>query len=121
MALLAMLFAVQAHLPLLQLVAWGGMLVTYSARSGVEEGIRQTFDGDHPCPLCCAIQKAREHEAGRWMPVAPAPRLLACAAPALRAHPAAMPTTSNLLLHQPPCLARELDPPPVPPPRTHAV
>lgn len=48
----------------LQLVAWIGMIGSYSWTSGsFATGVEQTFDGDHPCPLCCAITTEREHPA----------------------------------------------------------
>lgn len=36
------------------------MLAQYSSNSGVSEGLRQTFDGEHPCSLCLAIEQAKE-------------------------------------------------------------
>jgi hypothetical protein len=39
----------------LQTVAWTGMLIRYSSEGGVRQGLAQTFDGEHPCPLCKAI------------------------------------------------------------------
>jgi hypothetical protein len=47
------------HLVGLQLVAWAGMLVRYSQDRSLGEAAEMTFDGDHPCPLCCAIKKAK--------------------------------------------------------------
>lgn len=50
------------HWAVLQTVAWTGMLVAYSAEVGLREGVSRTFDGQHPCPLCKAIQKGRAEE-----------------------------------------------------------
>jgi len=50
------------HWAVLQTVAWTGMLVAYSAEAGLREGVSRTFDGQHPCPLCKAIQKGRAEE-----------------------------------------------------------
>ncbi len=50
------------HWAVLQTVAWTGMIVAYSAQVGVREGISRTFDGQHPCPLCKAIEKGRAEE-----------------------------------------------------------
>jgi len=47
---------------ILQSVAWSGMIVSYSAESGFLRGVERTFDGEHPCPMCKAIQQARESE-----------------------------------------------------------
>lgn len=44
----------------LQLVAWTGMLASYSASDGLVGGISKTFDGEHPCSLCVAIDEAKE-------------------------------------------------------------
>jgi len=55
----------------LQLVAWGGMLIDYGAEFGLVEGARRTFDGAHPCDLCRAIEADRESE--REDPALPAP------------------------------------------------
>jgi hypothetical protein len=46
----------------LQVMAWTGMAISYSAEAGVSEGLRQTFDGEHPCPLCHAIAAAENPE-----------------------------------------------------------
>lgn len=45
---------------LLQCVAWAGMLVRYSSQDGVVEGVKKTFDGQHLCPLCQALQTERQ-------------------------------------------------------------
>jgi hypothetical protein len=44
---------------LLQTVAWGLMLTSYSQESGFGEGLRKTFDGQHPCSLCERIAQTR--------------------------------------------------------------
>lgn len=36
------------------------MLVSYAQDGTVAEAIEKTFDGQHPCPLCLAIEKAAE-------------------------------------------------------------
>lgn len=46
----------------MQGVAWVGMTISYSSDGGFVEGVKKTFDGDHPCRLCCAIQKEMEHQ-----------------------------------------------------------
>ena len=48
---------------LVQSVAWLGMAVTYTAESGSWiQGLSDTFDGNHPCPLCKAVQKNFEQD-----------------------------------------------------------
>lgn len=56
---LSLLGLAHLHLVVLQVVAWGGMLARYSQDRALAEAVEMTFDGDHPCPLCCAIEKAR--------------------------------------------------------------
>lgn len=47
----------------LQGVAWLSMAVTYTVETGsVATGLSQTFDGEHPCPLCKAVQKGSQEE-----------------------------------------------------------
>lgn len=54
---LAFIGVANLHLPVLQVFAWTGMIISYSRDVPLAEAIEMTFDGDHPCPLCCAIKK----------------------------------------------------------------
>ncbi len=57
-------FTVNLHLPVFQVVAWTRMLVAYSHDYTFTEAVDMTFDGEHPCPMCTAIQAAAtNHEA----------------------------------------------------------
>ena len=47
---------------MLQTTAWVGMIVQYSQQAGLRAGLAQTFDGEHPCPVCKAIQDGKKHE-----------------------------------------------------------
>ncbi|MBL9128401.1 MAG: hypothetical protein JNL97_12175 [Verrucomicrobiales bacterium] len=47
------------HWGLLQVAAWGSMLVERSRTASLEEAIRTTFDGQHPCKLCLVVQEAK--------------------------------------------------------------
>jgi hypothetical protein len=38
------------------------MLVTRSQTTGVEEAMRTTFDGQHPCKLCVAVKEGHQQE-----------------------------------------------------------
>jgi hypothetical protein len=49
-------------LGLLQVVAWTGMVVDYSSRYGLTEGISRTFDGKHPCSMCETITQTRKDD-----------------------------------------------------------
>ena len=63
--LIAALFAAcGGHWLVLQSVAWGGMIVEYSHSSPLVTAVQKTFDGQHPCGLCKAIQKSKGSEEG---------------------------------------------------------
>ncbi len=55
--------SIGAQWVVLQSVAWIGMAVSYSVETGsLSDGLSMTFDGEHPCPLCCAIEVGTESE-----------------------------------------------------------
>lgn len=47
---------------LTQEIAWAGMLVRYTQQRGLKQGVVETFDGRHPCPMCLKAKKIREEE-----------------------------------------------------------
>jgi hypothetical protein len=59
---LALLQILGGHWALLQTSAWLGMIVQYSQRAGLKAGFAQTFDGEHPCSVCKAIQDGKKQE-----------------------------------------------------------
>jgi hypothetical protein len=59
---LALLQILGGHWALLQTTAWVGMIVQYSQRAGLTAGLAQTFDGEHPCSVCKAIQHGKKQE-----------------------------------------------------------
>ena len=61
-SLVLLLSLTGVHWGILQTVAWGRMIVAYSAEDGFALGVKKTFDGQHPCPLCKAIKRARASE-----------------------------------------------------------
>lgn len=73
---LALMCALNAHLPLMQIGAWAGMLVTYSQGRTLAEAAAMTFDGEHPCPLCKAIKKQQEAERKTLAPAFVSAKLL---------------------------------------------
>ena len=118
LALLSLVSLLGGDWFLLQSIAWGRMLVNYSAAYGFQEGVVRTFDGDHPCAMCCAIKKARVREAPTdALTRVTLPMRLVAVAPAT-------PVEMGLVrpfLYLPPdvrgtCL-RGREKPPVPPPR----
>lgn len=50
------------HFALLQTIAWGNMLVSYSNEATFSEAVAKTFDGDHPCELCHVVKKSKDEE-----------------------------------------------------------
>jgi len=50
------LYSSSSHLAVLQVVAWTGMFVENVQGLTLEEAIERTFDGQHPCSLCHAIE-----------------------------------------------------------------
>ena len=57
----ALMVSIGVPLALLQSVAWLGMSVSYTIQTGsVAAGLRNTFDGEHPCRLCRAVDKGRQ-------------------------------------------------------------
>jgi hypothetical protein len=59
---LALLQILGGHWAVLQTTAWVGMIVQYSQRDGLTSGLAQTFDGEHPCAVCKAIQDGKKQE-----------------------------------------------------------
>ena len=51
-----------AHWVVLQVTAWTGMLVVRSQTEGVAEAVKTTFDGEHPCVMCSAIESGQKEE-----------------------------------------------------------
>jgi DNA-binding helix-hairpin-helix protein with protein kinase domain len=58
------------HWLAMQAMAWTGMLVKRTQETTVVEAVRTTFDGDHPCPLCQAVQDGQQREQESDMTVA---------------------------------------------------
>ena len=55
-------FSLGMHWAVLQGVAWAGMFVANLDEGSVTEAVKKTFDGEHPCPLCLAIQEGQKKE-----------------------------------------------------------
>ncbi len=49
--------------PLLQGIAWLGMIVSYSKSHGLRSGFEMTFSGAYPCPICLAVKAGVGSEA----------------------------------------------------------
>lgn len=50
------------HYGVVQMFAWGKMIVDYSSEKGVVAAVSDTFDGEHPCELCKSIAKAKKDD-----------------------------------------------------------
>ena len=49
-----------AHWLTLQSAAWVSMAVNYSQQSNLPEALAKTFDGEHPCDVCLAVQEGKQ-------------------------------------------------------------
>ena len=59
----ALVVSIGLHWAVLQSAAWVGMAIAYSVEKGsLTEGLSDTFDGDHPCPLCKAVKQGQVSE-----------------------------------------------------------
>lgn len=59
----ALMISIGAQWVVLQSAAWIGMAVSYSIETrSVSEGLSKTFDGEHPCKLCCMVEKGTDAE-----------------------------------------------------------
>jgi hypothetical protein len=67
MLVIAMITAIGGHFMFLQSVAWTTMVISNVQHGNLGEALEKTFDGQHPCPICESIQKARESE-GKQQP-----------------------------------------------------
>lgn len=66
------LYLCGAHWAVLQMTAWTGMIVARSQHVSMAEAVETTFDGQHPCRFCEAIEsgKAGEKKQERKLPTA---------------------------------------------------
>lgn len=59
---LVLVLTLGLHWALLQSVAWTGMIIVYSQENSLRAAISMTFDGEHPCSMCNAIEQGRSEE-----------------------------------------------------------
>ncbi|HEY5297890.1 MAG TPA: hypothetical protein VIK59_08180 [Verrucomicrobiae bacterium] len=60
--IVALVVMLGAHWTLLQTVAWTTMLADNLCTHSVKEAVTETFDGNHPCPICKAIAAGEKSE-----------------------------------------------------------
>jgi hypothetical protein len=111
----ALALSLGLHWASLQMVAWTGMFLGHASVESWSGAWERTFDGQHPCALCLAIQEGRaaEKAAEETMPVRKLEWVPAGGALVPLTLPA--PATARYFFHSPVTLGAE--PPPVPPPR----
>ncbi len=61
-AITALVFSTGLHWAALQTVAWTTMLAANLGNESFSEAVAQTFDGEHPCPLCKVIAVGKKSE-----------------------------------------------------------
>jgi hypothetical protein len=57
-----LVFITGGHWAILQSAAWLGMFVNFSQRESVIVALEKTFDGQHPCHLCKAVQEGKKSQ-----------------------------------------------------------
>ena len=63
LVIFALVFSTGLHWAALQAVAWTTMLAAnLRSNESFSEAVAQTFDGEHPCPLCKAITAGKKSE-----------------------------------------------------------
>ena len=73
---LAMAAHARVHLATLQVVAWSGMVLTYSQSASLPEALEKTFNGENPCSLCNVVSDAASAPNGELTAPAPAQPIL---------------------------------------------
>ncbi len=116
LSLIAVSGTLGGHWLALQMVAWGQMLVAYSAQSDIAIAIQDTFSGKKPCKMCHRISREQQKENR-------SPSYLS----SLSFDVFVAPDSDGLRLEPIPCLSRVIprtvraiswtSPPPTPPPR----
>jgi hypothetical protein len=61
-AVLLMFHVSGAHWLVLQSVAWTGMMIENIKNESLHQAVSKTFDGEHPCDLCTAIDEGKKSE-----------------------------------------------------------
>lgn len=62
LVVIALVLSTGLHWVALQTIAWTTMLANNLCTQSVSEAVAQTFDGEHPCPLCQAIAVAKKSQ-----------------------------------------------------------
>ena len=57
-----LVLAVGGHWVILQSVAWVRMTVSFSQVAPLDQALKMTFGGEHPCSLCKAVKEGKQSE-----------------------------------------------------------
>jgi hypothetical protein len=109
-----------------QVAAWGGMLISRTVERGFEQAAASTFSGREPCRMCCAADSLRRAEDGdRGKPAkAPSPNAKVLKVECPAAQPVAWSSASLqtayvlIPLSDQVLIPGELAPPEPPPPKS---
>jgi hypothetical protein len=63
--IVALCLAIGLHWLALQSIAWTTMICEYSKNASLVEAVSKTFDGNHPCSLCHAVNSGKNSEKKR--------------------------------------------------------
>ena len=114
MLVLLLIVSVGGHWAIVQGVAWVTMFARFSQSMSLAQAVENTFDGKHPCALCCAVKEGKKAERKESQVKAPEKMTFALSPEALRL-PA--PPRASTILAARFVLHSFLDEPPHPPPR----
>jgi len=62
LVIVALVFSTGLHWAALQTVAWTTMIAANLTIESLSEAVSDTFDGEHPCPLCKVITAGKKSE-----------------------------------------------------------
>lgn len=60
--IVSLLVTIGGHWAVLQSIAWTTMLVDNLQQTSLTEAVSNTFDGEHPCPMCKHIDEGKKSE-----------------------------------------------------------
>ena len=62
LAVLSLIIVLGGHWMVLQSIAWVTMLAGYSQAMPLRQAVVNTFDGQHPCPICQFVAQGKQTE-----------------------------------------------------------
>lgn len=61
-AVLSLTFVLGGHWAVLQSIAWVTMAAGYAQTEPLKDALIKTFDGQHPCQICKAVEEGKKSE-----------------------------------------------------------